>query len=119
MGGSNWAVINLAGEIDLARAYELTQVLGKEWHPTQNLLIDLSAVTFMDSAGVRWLFASRRQVTMAGREMRLIVSEGGPVEQLLAIAGVETAFIIYRNLDKALEQIATRSFRSWVGRART
>ena len=119
MGGINWAVINLAGEIDPARAEELTQVLAKEWHPTQNLLIDLSAVTFMDSAGIRWLFASRRQVSVAGREVRLIVSEGGPVKRLLSIAGVENAFTIYRNLDKALELIATRSFRSWVGRART
>lgn len=118
MGRTNWAVIKLDGEIDIARAHELTRVLVREWLPTQNLLIDLCAVSFMDSAGIRWLFATRKQIADAGREVRLIVSEGGPVERLLSIAGVDQAFTIYRNLDKALEKITTRSFGAWLGRLR-
>ncbi len=118
MGRSKWAAIKLDGDIDIARVHELTEVLAREWLPTQNLLIDLCAVGFMDSAGIRWLFATQNQIAEAGREVRLIIAEGGPVERLLSIAGVGQAFTIYRNLDKALEKIATRSLGNWLGRLR-
>ncbi|HJQ94588.1 MAG TPA: STAS domain-containing protein [Acidimicrobiia bacterium] len=118
MGRSKWAAIKLDGEIDIARVHELTEVLAREWLPTQNLLIDLCAVRFMDSAGIRWLFATHKQIADAGRDVRLIIAEGGPVERLLSIAGVDQHFTIYRNLDKALEKIATRSLGNWLGRLR-
>ncbi|HEX5721521.1 MAG TPA: STAS domain-containing protein [Acidimicrobiia bacterium] len=51
LGRSKWAAIKLNGEIDIARVDKLSEVLAREWLPTQSLLIDLCAVRFMDSAG--------------------------------------------------------------------
>ncbi len=102
-----WVVVTPKGEIELSRRDELEELVDREWAPSQNLLIDLSAVTFMDSAGIHWLFATDRRLTEAGREMRVIIPEGGMVEMVLEIVGAKQLFVIYRNLDKALERISS------------
>ena len=104
---NDWAVITLDGEIDLARVHDLAQTLSRKWNPTKNLLIDLCSVSFMDSTGLRWLFDTYLDLVEAHREMRLIVPEGSQIERLLSIVGAEQVFLIYRNLDKALERIGS------------
>lgn len=104
----DWAVIALDGEIDLASLDDLAQTLSRKWNPTKNLLIDLCGVSFMDSTGLRWLFDTYLDLVEAHREMRLIVPEGGHIERLLSIVGAEQVFLIYRNLDKALERLGSR-----------
>lgn len=90
-------VIELDGEIDLARADELALLFPACWSPTKNLAIDFSGVTFMDSTGVHWLFDTYRTVTEAHREIRLIVSEGSHINRLLAISGIDGQIPIYSN----------------------
>lgn len=105
-GQGDWVVITLDGDIDLARGDELAGLLSKHWLPTQNLLVDLGPVTFIDATGLQWLIFTRETVVDAGREMRLIVPEGGCVERLLQLVRVDEVFVIHRNLDKALAQIS-------------
>ena len=90
----DWAVIELAGEIDLARVDELALLLERNWLPSQNLLIDLSPVTFMDSTAIRWLFNIHQQMGRLDREMRLIVAQSSQIERLLEIVGAEGTFSI-------------------------
>ena len=85
----------------------MEELVDQEWESSRNLLIDLSAVTFMDSAGIHWLFATDKRVTDAAREMRVIIPEGGMVERVLEIVEAKQLFLIYRNLDKALERISS------------
>jgi anti-sigma B factor antagonist len=94
---TDWVVIELNGEIDLARADELAQILPACWSPTKNLVIDFSGVTFMDSTGVRWLLETYRKVTGAQRGIRLIVPERSQIERLLAISGFDGQIPIHRN----------------------
>src|SRR5687768_16715725 len=95
LGQSDWMVITLDGEIDVARVQHLVQIVARDLVPTNNLIIDFSSVAFMDSAGVRWLYDTRWEVIKAAKEIRLTVPERGLVERLLTITGAQVIFTVY------------------------
>jgi anti-anti-sigma factor len=86
------AILRVVGEIDLLTApvFEraLTEALGE--HP--HLLVDLRAVGFMDSTGLRALLHARRSTADAGGRISLLMTEDGPVARLLELAGVAALF---------------------------
>lgn len=80
------------GELDLVSEPEFTarllQALGED---VRVVVVDLAAVEFIDSCGLRALLTGRDAAREAGRELALSVTEG-PVGQLLDIAGVREWF---------------------------
>ena len=109
LGANDWVVIKLEGEIDLAKADELARIRATARGRTQNLVIDLSPVTFMDSTGLRWILETYREAVDAQREMRVVVPSGGQLQRLLAIGGAEAVLTIYDSLDEALQPVRTMS----------
>lgn len=84
------ALIALSGELDLAsepaaRA-ELESALGAE-----ELVIDLSRLSFMDVAGVRLLLAARNACRAAGHRL-LVVRGSAPVHRVLVLCELAQAF---------------------------
>jgi anti-sigma B factor antagonist len=89
-------VVELDGDIDLARApalrEELRRGVGNE---DSGLVVDLSEVRYLDSAGVNALF--ELAADLAARRLRLavVVPEGGLLDRVIelvdlrAVAGVE------------------------------
>jgi anti-sigma B factor antagonist len=89
-------VVELDGDIDLARApalrEELRRGVGNE---DSGLVVDLSEVRYLDSAGVNALFEVAAD--LAARRLRLVVvvPEGGLLDRVVelvdlrAVAGVE------------------------------
>ncbi|HJQ94584.1 MAG TPA: STAS domain-containing protein [Acidimicrobiia bacterium] len=105
VGRGDWTVIELDGEIDLARVDDLAQIIEQSWLPTQNLLIDFSPVNFIDSTGVRWLFDIRQQMTLLDREMRLVAPQGSQIKRLLELVGAREAFTVDDSLEQAWKKI--------------
>jgi anti-anti-sigma factor len=81
--------VTLTGEVDLAVADELhgwlTAAAGD--HPGRPVVVDMSAVTFIDSSGIRAFVRARADVTAAGCGMRL-VNTAGMARRVLQVAGV-------------------------------
>ena len=88
-------VLAVTGEVDIATAPELGSAVGAALaSAAQELWLDVSATTFMDSSGLHVLLDTNRR--MRGLRRRLaIVCPAGPVRRLFEIAGVADALPLY------------------------
>jgi anti-anti-sigma factor len=98
-------VLEAAGEIDLATAPELQQRLIASVTAGDTVL-DIVAVGFIDSTGLRVLISAHEAAESAGRRFVLLVAEG-PVTKLLRITGVDEQLKVFTALDDALGDAAT------------
>lgn len=94
-------VVRARGEIDLGSSDELkravAQAVGRERNP---VIVDLTAVTFMDSTGLAILLNAQRRLTRQQRAL-LLVCHDGPVRQLLRLAQLDGTFAVYPTLGDA------------------
>jgi anti-anti-sigma factor len=79
------AVVNLTGEIDLANAPEIARAIVTGVNSAGKVLIDLTTVSFLDSAGVRLLDALVGDLCEHGARTRLVVGEHGPARMTLQL----------------------------------
>jgi anti-sigma B factor antagonist len=86
------AVLRVEGEIDLLTTPVLVEALDGALGGADALTVDLCAVDFMDSTGLRALLEARRRADEAGGVLFLRVRDGGPVDRLLDLAGVRDLF---------------------------
>jgi len=89
-------VVRVRGEIDLHTAPELGAALADalKLHP-YTLLIDLSAVTFMDSSACRCLVRANRTANHAAVALEL-AGVDGPKLLILQILGLDKALTLRR-----------------------
>lgn len=81
-------VLRLAGEIDIASAKHLHLQFVEHLTVSQSkvVIVDLSAVSFMDCAGLGALVGESRLLMGQGRQLRLLAISA-PVERLFAVFG--------------------------------
>jgi anti-anti-sigma factor len=95
-------VARMGGEIDLSNSREIRAPLIREMNNSLlGLVIDLTKVTYLDSAGIRTIFELREDLDTRGLELRLVVPRGSIVATALDLvdggragglfAGVESA----------------------------
>jgi anti-anti-sigma factor len=84
---SDGHLVEVSGEIDLATAPQLAEVLGQFANGT--LRVDLSAVTFLDSSGLRTLLRAHRDAQRAGRRMIICGHLHPLVQQTIEITGLD------------------------------
>jgi anti-sigma B factor antagonist len=77
-------VVTASGDIDLANVNEFSEVLDRAAADSDTITVDLSEVTYCDSAAVRALFA-----VAATTKLALIVPAMGPIITLLNISGLD------------------------------
>ncbi len=93
-------VLVTTGELDLAGAPGLSDVLGTSDGPT---VLDLSRLAFIDSTGLATLIAERRRRTEAPGLTPLVLVRGTPeVQRLFAVTGVEDLFRWAASRDEAV-----------------
>jgi len=65
-------VIKVGGELDLASAPQLAECLAEPGgDPSKPVVLDLSAVSFIDSSALRALLLAGRQLAEAGRTLQI------------------------------------------------
>jgi anti-anti-sigma factor len=97
------AVARLDGELDTATvgdvAAKLRQLVAND---QLRLIVDLVAVTYLDSAGINLLYAVGGELRVRQLELHLVVAPGSPIERMLTIVGATSAFPVHPTLDEAL-----------------
>jgi len=78
-------VVRLAGEIDLANAPAIGREIVTHMTAAGAVLIDLTRVSFLDSAGVRLLDALVGDLDDQGKNIRLVVGETGAARMTLQL----------------------------------
>jgi len=80
-------VVRVEGEVDASNAGAVLQ--GLESALTEpELLVDLSGLGYLDSAGVRVLYALAESAAVRRTRVSLAVPENSPVRRVLEVAGV-------------------------------
>ena len=96
------AVLSLPGEIDISNADQVREDLLSIINRGATLLVvDMSATTFCDSAGVNVMVRAFKRATASGAGMRLVVSAPA-VLRILAITGVDHLIDIYPSVVAAM-----------------
>ena len=83
------ATVHVAGEIDLASVGDLVDAVTKAVPPGGHVVLDLTDVGFIDSAGISGLNRCRRTVLGLEASLQLVVTRDGDVARLLGWTGLD------------------------------
>jgi anti-anti-sigma factor len=84
-------VLTVAGDVDLATHSRFEAGVEQSWTASEDLVIDCSQITFLDSMGLRVLVQARQRATENGRGFAL-AAPSEPVLRVLELAGVTSLF---------------------------
>ncbi|MFD7797432.1 STAS domain-containing protein [Streptomyces sp. NPDC059759] len=94
-------VLVLSGEIDLESSVLLHEAITAHGDALPRVVLDLAAVTFMDSSGIRVLAAAHLAVQSDDGWIRLVALTP-PVRRVVDIVGLDTIIPCYSTLAQAL-----------------
>ncbi|MFI6316961.1 STAS domain-containing protein [Nonomuraea sp. NPDC050556] len=105
-GGS---VIRVSGEVDASTSVQFaTLLLEAHPRPHEPLVLDLSAMTFMDSSGLTVLLNTRASAEAAGGRL-LLAAPHQRVRRVLEVTGLVRLFSPYEDLDEAIAAAGLRA----------
>jgi anti-sigma B factor antagonist len=82
-------VVSAHGEIDISNAGQLLAAIEAAMpNGAHELVLDLTGVSYLDSAGVSLVLRLARRLQGRRQEMSLVAPEGSPVRAVLEVAGV-------------------------------
>lgn len=96
--GDNLRRIVITGRLDMPGTDSVSSTLGElVAAPKKGVVVDLSALKFLASIGIRALITSARVVQQRGGKMVLVVDGGSTVLKSLEATGVDQMIPVYRN----------------------
>ena len=94
-------VVAIAGDIDGKTAPEAQRQIASLVRPGVKILLDVSQVSYMSSAGLRMLLSTYRQVSSnEGRTILVGLSED--VRDTMSLTGFLRFFTVYETVDEGL-----------------
>jgi anti-anti-sigma factor len=88
-------LIEVTGRIDSTNATKLGEALGEQIDAGRNqIVLDLSSVDYMSSAGLREMVAAAKRVRNSNGDLRL-ASPSARVREVLELAGLNMIFQVY------------------------
>ena len=96
-------LVRAAGEVDLSNAEELAApLLSADAWEGRPIVLDLAAVPFMDSSGLRVLLSAVRDL---GSRLAVVVRPGSPIENLLELAELRKRVPAYATEQEAITAV--------------
>lgn len=91
LDSSNGVVVaTLSGEVDLSNATQITRdVLNAVPNEALGLVVDLSDVSYLDSAGVRMLAELDRRLGWRAQALRIATPQESRCRMVLSVAGLD------------------------------
>lgn len=94
------------GELDVVATDALTRDVSGLAGGTGPLVLDLSLVTFFDSAGVRFVDRLARECDRTGWPFRVVAPRGSRARRVLDVVGL-SAGLATDDVDAAVQQVKT------------
>ena len=99
-------VATMSGEIDLSNATRITRaVLGEVPNEAVGLVVDLSDVSYLDSAGVRMLAELERRLGWRAQALRIVAPTESRCRKVLSIAGMDGLLRLATTVEDARAQM--------------
>jgi anti-sigma B factor antagonist len=93
-------VVALAGELSLDTAPDVLEGLRSVCGARCRIVVDLTAVTFIDSVGLGVLIEAQRRTRSAGGWMRLVCTDPG-VLKVLHLTDLDDVFTVVGTIEQA------------------
>ena len=82
-------VARLTCELDLSNARGIEDAIAVATpNHAVSVVVDLSQLGYLDSAGIQLLYRLREQLQVRGQDLRLVLPAGSPAADALRLAGV-------------------------------
>jgi anti-anti-sigma factor len=85
-------VVGLRGELDLTNSHQLAEALAAT--STQAVVLDLSLLAFVDSAGIRTIDRARRRFDEAGRRLLVVAPADSRAGWTFRVAGLGEGHVL-------------------------
>lgn len=96
-------VVESIGEIDLTNAHELEAMLNQAAKADRGrVVVSLSQTTYLDSQGIRVLFAVGERLSTMRQRLLIVAPTGGSPRRILEISGADSAFPIFDGVESAV-----------------
>jgi anti-sigma B factor antagonist len=99
----------LTGEVDMSNSDHLGKAIT---HGTPNeaigTVLDLSAVDYLDSAGIHLLYRLRENLRVRGQHLLVVIPPGSPVNDALRLAGVIDHIEAFENVADATQSLLAK-----------
>jgi len=96
-------VARLSGEIDLSNAAIIKRSIAENVsNQDLSLVLDLSGVTYLDSAGIAMLFDLSRRLIQHQQELILVVPAGSLLHRSLRVSGWPTSTSLVERVEDAI-----------------
>jgi anti-sigma B factor antagonist len=103
-------IAELTGEIDMSNADSIGQAIAETTSNQEaGLVLDLSALQYLDSAGIQLLFRLREQLRMRGQSFALVIPSRSASNDALRLAGVTPHVDTFETRDAALQAVTAES----------
>jgi len=98
----DWAVLAVGGEVDVATAPRLReQLIGLVNQGSHRIVVDLTAVDFLDSTGLGVLVGALKRVRTHDGDLSLVCDEPR-ILKVFEITGLTKVFAMYADVDQAV-----------------
>jgi anti-anti-sigma factor len=97
-------LVSLTGEIDMANSTDIGKAIVGRIQEAGKVLIDLTTVSFLDSAGVRLLDALVGDLLVHGARTRLVVGERGAARMTLTLCAFRED-VLTTDLERAAAEL--------------
>jgi anti-anti-sigma factor len=95
----------LSGEVDLSNAADLEREIAEAVpNSAGGLVLDLSALTYIDSSGIRLLLSLAGSLRWRGQELVLAVPEGSRCRRVLTLAGIGGSVALEATPEAAIDR---------------
>ena len=98
-----WTVLSVEGEVDLYTAPAVRDAADAAMDSgVDHLVLDLTAVPFMDSSGLGVIVACLKRLREMGGDLAVVSPSSSPSTKLLSLTGLDHAIATHATLDQAL-----------------
>jgi anti-sigma B factor antagonist len=96
-------VAHLVGEVDMSNAEDLgAAVIGATPNEARGVVLDLSRVDYLDSAGIYVIHGMRASLQARGQTLVLVIPADSPVHDALRLSGADRPGEVFEDLPSAL-----------------
>lgn len=100
-------IASVLGEIDLSNAGELRVVLTDATpNDALGVVLDLSEVTYIDSAGIHLLYRLGESLRNRGQTLRVVIPPDSPAADALRLAGIQRHVDVVEALEEGVQAVA-------------
>lgn len=101
-------IARLSGEIDMSNAAELRVAITESTpNYSRGVVLDLSAVDYIDSAGIQLLYWLAQNMRHRGQALRVVIPPHSAAHEALRLAGVERHVDAVEGIDDGLAALTS------------